>query len=295
MPRIDFDEKNRAAAPGDYPKLKLDKNACARILVIEKQPVAEYVHTLRAPRLVNGEPIEELVDKFGTSVKQYAMDFIGRPICLGKQEILSETGIDPENCPVCELASTTTYVDPPQRRFALHVLRYSTLPGGWDLRTPFSVELLVWSFTERIYNKLLDISKEWGSLQDHDLKLGPCTNPQFQQFDIQVAGIAEWQADNDRRQLTLETFKSNRVPDSVLVSACGRVSKPSFLADDLTKIKARWAAVDDFKAGADRGPKSLDDGLTGILDEPEPVKAKEPVPVKPDDPLAVDDLEALLG
>jgi hypothetical protein len=270
MGRIGFDESHRKRDASQFPKLKLDSNESARILVIEKEPWTEYVHTLRAPKIVNGEPVEETVEKDGTTTTSISLDFIGNPLCLGDSGILEDKGLDPANCPICALASEGDITDPPKRRFAANVLKYSTKPGTTELREPFSVEVVVWAFTDMVYGKLLDFKKEWDNLQEHDLLLGPCTNKMFQKFDMQVSKSAQWQETDERRAIAIETFKNNKADDDILKNMCGRSVKRSFMEEDIEKVKARWKIANDYRrrrptASLEESSQSLDDSLDGLL------------------------------
>jgi hypothetical protein len=249
MPRLDFDEGNRKKSAFDFPKLKFTtKDEKFRILVIEKQPIFEYVHNLKAPKIVNNIPVEETVTKDGVSTTKFVLDFVGRPVCLGDLGILEDDGIDPKNCPMCQLATEGDLVDIPQRRFAVNVLRYGTNAGTFTVRDPFIVEPYVWIFNEKIYSKLLDYTADspTKNLQNHDLML-KVTNPMFHQYDVDMSQTAEWQASDDRRAMAIATFKNSGQPEEVLSNACGRKSKRLFIDDDLAKVKTRWAIAQSNK------------------------------------------------
>ncbi len=267
MARLGFNEDNRKRDASSFPKLKLDSNEMARILVIEKEPWSEYVHTLRAPKIVNGQPVEKTEERDGVTTTTLEMDFIGNPICLGDAGILTDEGIDPTNCPMCALAKEGDMVDPPRRRFALNILRYATQPGSVDIKDPFSVDVYVWAFTDMIYNKLLDFTKEWDNLQEHDLLLGPCTNKSFQKFDIGISKKAEWMENTERQAFAVETFKKNHADEEILRAMCGRVAKRSFIEEDLAKVRQRWSVANAARRShpAIQEAKSLDAGLDDLL------------------------------
>lgn len=267
MGRIEFTSENKVATTNyDYPKLKLKNGERARILLLEA-PVREYVHTLRAPQIVDGEAkmfMNERKDK--TKYEDYVMDFLSRPLCLGDASILADKGADPKNCPMCELAkSNPDMTSAPQRRYAMHVIRYRTKSGGWDLITPYSVETLVWSFTDKIFNQIADFKEEWTDLRKHDLTLGPCENETFQKFSLSVSAKAAWMEDKERMQLTMDTFRENQIPD--LAIACGSLKEKKWVEDDIEKIKANWAIATGSKAkSAPLDTASLDDDLSSLLD-----------------------------
>lgn len=263
MPRIDFEVENKAATVNyDYPKLKLKKGERARILVVES-PQFEYVHTLRKPQIINGVPQYTTVErKNGTSYQSNKMDFVTKALCVGDMETLQEKGSDPRNCPMCALARDfPDYTKPPQRRFAMNVIRYRTKGGTVDVAVPFSVEVLVWSFTDRVFNKLADFKSEWGPLINHDLLLGPCSDEDFQTFDVSVASKAEWQAADDRKKLLAETLKENKIED--LTVAIGTPKQRSWMEEDVEVVKEAWRQVSGAVAESNG---SLETDLAGLLD-----------------------------
>lgn len=277
MPQhISFDPKNKNTTIADYPKLKLGKDEMARILCIEKEPIFAYVHTLRAPTVINGKPKKVMQERRnGEEVEVYKYDFIGRPLCLGDEGVLADQGIDTKNCPICAMARESEMAYAPDRRFAMHVIKYATKPGSAEISVPFSCQLVVWSFPDSIFNKLVDIANEWGSLREHDLRLGPCINESFQKFEISVAREAAWMLEDpsgvDRKALVAQTFKENQT--SELVAFCGRKVSRKFVEEDLEKIRARWRVVNAAESGeagdsllADVGASSaLKDGISDLL------------------------------
>lgn len=279
MPTITFDSGNKKTDPTDFPKLKLKKEERARILVIQ-DPTFEYVHNLKAPKIVNGEAVmREAERKNGEKYKTYDLDFIGRPICLGDYGALEEKGVDPVNCPACRLAKESDMAQPPERRFAVHVIRYAIKPGGFELATPFSCQSVVWSFTERMFSKLIDFAREHGSLTEKDLLLGPCESEMYQNFDMNISGVAAWRQEDPslpagwtRQQIVVETFKQNQASD--LKVFIGRETSARWMSEDCDKVEARWRIANGAApVGPSAGPQygedgaaSLSVGLEGLLD-----------------------------
>lgn len=263
MARIEFTtEAKKATTNYDYPKLKLKNGERARILLLES-PVVEYVHTLRAPQIMNGKPVMETKKRKDDSEYQdFKMDFLSRPLCLGDAGVLEDKGSDPKNCPMCELAKENSDMSQaPQRRFAMHVIRYKTKPNGFDPITPFTVELLVWAFTDKIFNKIVDFKNEFGDLKRHDLTLGPCTNESFQQFDVSISNKGAWLEDDERKKRTVETFKENQIPD--LSIACGTKKERKWIDEDLSRIRENWSTA----SGIDAAPLDLTSNVGGDLSE----------------------------
>jgi hypothetical protein len=211
--RVTFEEKNKTTTSSDYPRLKLEKGEKARIVCLEN-PEAAFVHTLRAPKLINGMPKMITRERQnGETFEDYDQDFIGRPICLGDEGILEERGSDPKNCPICKMASEGDMAQSPQRRFAMHVFKYATRTGTTEIIEPFSGQLVVWSFTDKIFGKLVDFATEWGNLQ----------------------------ASPDRRNYVAVMFRENQTKD--LASFCGRRQDRRYLEEDLDKVRQRWAII----------------------------------------------------
>lgn len=216
MPRIEFDEGLKKKSNFDYPKLSLDQNEKARVCVLDN-PYMEYVHTLRKVITENGQPIME-TQKFGRNQERSRevpqTDFVGKFICLGDMDTLKTKEVDPDGCPACKAhLENSGAVDKPRRRFAVHVIKYQTRKGTFNLQEPFQVELMAWEFTEGRYESLTDIRTEHGALNQIDLCLGPCTNKGFQKYDIIPGGSCQWGSDDDRKTKTLEIYKAQRSED----------------------------------------------------------------------------------
>lgn len=264
MPKVTFSSENKVKTSNyDYPKLRLDKDEKA-LLVLLEDPEVEYVHTLRKPKLENGKPVmitKPRKDK--TTYETYDLQFISRPLCKGDFTILQDKGLDPKNCPMCALAAENSeYTEAPQRRYAMNVIRYRTKGSGYDLINPFSVELLVWSFTDRYFNQLIDFKEEWGDLRAHDLKV-ECTNKDFQNFDIQVASKAQWAADKERQKIVKETFKENRLEDISI--AIGQNKEDKWVKEDIESIREAWNAVKGNAQADDGWYKDDDEELANDL------------------------------
>jgi hypothetical protein len=214
MPLIDFDESERGQASWDYPRLKLKVRERARVNVIDKAPLAEYVHVVRAPQIVNGRPVTEIVEsRDGTKIEGVRQEFLARAICLGEYTTVREQGMDTSECPLC--AAAERHPDafrPPERRFAVHVVRYALREGGFEVTEPFSATLQAWAFPQRTFDVLIDIIREHGSLREHDLLLGPCENEVFQKYDIRAARTAAWLETESRKEFVAALYKNNRNP-----------------------------------------------------------------------------------
>lgn len=267
MGRIGFSTENKGKVVNfDFPKLKLKNGEKARVILGLEDPVMEYVHTLRKPTIVDGKPVIKQVTNERTNVtsNEFQKDFVGNPICLGDESVIADKGIDPKRCPACALAKEhPDMAEPPKRRFAMHIIRYRTKSGTFAPAVPFSVEILVWAFTDMVFNKIVDFKEEWDDLRKLDFLLGPCTNENFQKFDIAPGSEAAWLKDEDHKKAVAQTFKENQIPD--LTIACGRQVQPEWMKQDVEQIKEAWAIArrsEDDKPGS---LGSLNDDLNGLL------------------------------
>jgi hypothetical protein len=271
MPEIDFDPKFKKTSSEalEFDRLKLKKDEKARIALLER-PTFAYVHTLRAPKIANGRAVKvEKKTRKGDTYVDYDMDFVGRPLCLGDLGILADKGVDPDNCPACKRSTATDEITPPDRRFAMNVIRYAMRANG-QLVQPFACSCVVWSFTEGIYNRLVDIAQEHGALVGRDLLLGPCTDEGYQKYEIQAGSQALWQQSEQLTKLVRDTFEQNRVAE--LERACGRKAEARWMLKDVDSIAERWRTARGEKDGTESvgasvgaGAGSLTDGLADLL------------------------------
>lgn len=298
MPTAGFTQDNKIETPLNFPRLKLDKGETARILCIE-EAAYEYTHNLRAPQIVDDQPVMQTTKtRQGDEIQTHKYDFVGRPLCLGDLGILKDKGVDPDNCPACKASRDSSAIPGPERRFAMHVVRYALKQGSWDFQNPFSVQLLVWSFTENIFNKLVDFSTTWGSLRAHDLKLGPCTVKEYQKYDIDILPDAGWQSSPEHKQLVVTTYKENQCQDITIF--CGRKVTKAFMQEDVDKVLKRWDQVNGISqqqySSADVDTKALTSGLDSLLADtaPSPGSVTSVAQSTTPAPAGATDLSALL-
>jgi hypothetical protein len=298
MPKMKLDPKNKAESPYDYPKLTLDKGERARIICIEKEPEFGFAHTLRSIVIVDDAPVMETVTNFGKTTEQAKTNFLGKFLCTGDYDTIADKGADPKNCPVCRAASESDAVKAPERRFAMHVIRYATKAGGFEVAEPFSVSTVAWAFGDRLFNTLTNYAVEWGDLLQHDLLLGPCESKQWQKFDVNIAGKAEWLASEERKKLVAETYKQNQSPD--LMTLIGRSVSHETLEDELDKVLVNYRIAHGRRANEGMSSDEVADALDidSILN---PSESSTPSPVEEadaavdaddvtEDPAAVADL-----
>jgi hypothetical protein len=239
MPQISLTPENKVESPNDFPKLKLIYGERARIVVLEKDPTFEYVHTIRAPKILNGVVQMKMEKQRDNTEKEVIdFDFISRPRCIGDYGTVAKRGSDPDNCPACKAAQESDALRAPERRLGVHVFKYMVQPGGHIVQEPFGGQVQAWIFADAVFNKLVDIQTEWGPLQTHDINLGPCTQAMYQKFEIQVAATAEWLANDQRRNYVAEMYKSSRSADisALIARKVGR----DYIEEDIKKALERY-------------------------------------------------------
>lgn len=268
MPKIAFSQDNVKRSGTDFPRVKLDQGATWRIVVIEKEPTYAWTHRMVKPKFspVTGRMQMKTIERRnGEKLDVPDLDFVGSPVCHGNIDILNDKGVDPDHCPICrEYQNNPEQFSAPERRFAVHVLKYATKPGGSALTSPFSVETRVWVMSENRFAKVTSVISEWGGDPTAvDLVLGPCNNAGFQNYEIAAGQRCEMRADESRLQRAAETFKENNAGD--LEPYCGRVTELRWINNDIDEIKAAWRKA----AGGGSAPATVDvsDTLdTSLLD-----------------------------
>lgn len=271
MPQIDWTPEFKRTTSVEFDRLKLKVGERARIVTLEK-PTFTWVHTLRAPKIVDGRANKVIKKrKDNTEYADWDMDFIGRPQCLGDHGIIADEGLDAKNCPVCTRAKDSEETAAPERRFAMNIIKYNTRADGNPV-APFGCSSQVWTFTEGIFNKLYDIAQEYGGLVGRDLILGPCQVPEaFQKFDISAGAKNLWESDEAITRIVRETHDQNRIEN--LEAACGRKTEAKWLKSDVEKIAERWRIAHGKQAdGGNEADdiKSLKGELDNLLAPPAP-------------------------
>lgn len=264
MPQIDWTPEFKRSSTPDFDRLKLKVGERARIVIMEK-PEFAWVHTLRAPKIVDGAATKVIKKrKDQTEYADWDYEFVSRPICLGDVTTIDEDGIDPKNCPVCEKAEKSEECSPPERRFAVNIIKYNTKSDGTVI-SPFGCSSQVWAFTENMFNKLLAIAQEQNGLVGKDLILGPCQPPEhFQRFDIMPGGRNAWELDESVKQVVTQTHDNNKVED--LENACGRKTEAKWLKRDIESISAAWRVANGTQNSSAGSEKAEAASLKGELD-----------------------------
>ena len=176
-------------------KIILDKGEQARIALLSQGPTLVFVHGFDKVVVDEyGKPIikqEEWPD--GTPREVIKTDYAGKFRCLGNEDVVSETGADPENCPACRAGlENSNAFKPAQARYLFKVLRYQTKPGSFHTSKPFSAQIQAWDLTEKRFQTIVNIWENHGDITRKDLFLGPCELKQMQKYDIQLGTDAEY-------------------------------------------------------------------------------------------------------
>lgn len=246
MPRRAIVSENRVGEGGNrFPKLDFkEKGERKRVLLIDPEgPWQEYVHYLRAPKFKDGVPVMTTRERRGEEVPDYDTDFIGMPLCFGDAEVVAEQGYDAANCPACaSVAGAPAEMRlAPQLRFAANVVDQVLKGGSWEIRRPFSAEVVIWTFTSGMYDEILSLQEQHGALiRERDITL-ECSNAKFNQVKMGVMNVPGWQEANAGAILKelLET-PGNVATDEQLRDACGRQVKRNFMEEDVRLCLRRW-------------------------------------------------------
>jgi hypothetical protein len=289
MPLVEFDPEEKEGSPFDFPKLKLERGERARVNILQTQPLAEYVHTLRAPEIINGKPIMEETTVRGEPVTRPKMQFIGRAICMGDYDVLREKGLDPQKCPACKAAvSNSDAVPAPERRFAVHAIRYQIKQGSFEIAEPYQASVLAWAFPQRTFDKLITLLEEQEpkKLMLHDLLLGPCENPVFQQYDIQMSAKAAWIETEPRKQLTAQVWKNNQSP--YLDQFIGRKTTIDRLSEDVNRVLLRYKQMQGIPSEEPVASTADVDALLSEMEASPPPTDEVPATAPIDDLLSIE-------
>lgn len=246
MPKIGFKADNVRSSDTKFPKVKLASGEYWRIVIIEESPTYEWVHQLRKPKLspVTGLLQErEITTRNGDKLMVPDMEFVGSPICLGNLDALEDRGSDPDHCPVCKAAlDYPDFFSAPERRFAVHVLKYGTKPGTPQVSPgPLNLETRVWTMSEARYAKIVQVIEEFapdGDPRKVDIVLGPCTNATYQNYEIAGSPNCVILQSEENLRRAMETFAGNNAGD--LAAYCGRKAEKRFVESDIAEIISRW-------------------------------------------------------
>ena len=289
MPRYSFTQQ--ASSSGDvdrFPRLKLDTGEKARIWMPE-EPWMEWMHRIEAPVIDHGETVLEVKDTKNGPIEVMKMDWIGSVFCLGETGTpdnpgpLMTAGIDPDNCPVCEVAAKKTGVSPPAQRFAANIIKYKVRgrgPTPYVLASPVSAEVLIWAYTGRVHGTLYELGSEHGDLRKHDVKLELEDTPAADKWQRmkQIAIIVEPAYKDPRvKEYVTDSWKThpeNRATDEQLRNACqGRDVPRQVLLDMVRRAERQWSQAENAGSGGGDGSQadagfngSLSDGIDSLLD-----------------------------
>lgn len=250
MPRITFTTEVGPAKSGSaFPKLRLADGETARIVCLE-EPVMAYVHTLEKPQIRNGQAVmEEKKRKDGTPYTKNAMKYVSSFLCLGDDDVMSERGVDPDNCPACKASTRSDEVKAPKPKYAMNVLRYTTKPGSPEPSSPFNVQVEAWVFSNQQFSAIRKLALEGWKLQEHDLVLGPCQDETYQRFEIVLSQRAAWMESEDNKKRSVNTFKENKAAAEELETLCARRVERRFIEQDLEQVHEAWLQLSGVPSG----------------------------------------------
>jgi hypothetical protein len=272
MPRTTFTADNKAKSNRlDYPVLKLAKGEHARVVVMEVDPITEFVHNIEAPILDDqGRPVMETRNYSKSSREVMSKSFVGRHKCFGRFEVLREKQIDPEVCPTCKAAKDGEGIEPPTQRFVVHVFQYATKPGTFTAQEPLSGKLVAWALSSKRWNELVDMAVEHGEpdkprdIRTIDLLLGPCENEGWQKYEIKAGAKCRWMADKVAQKFVSEVYRNNRAQDLTPLIA-PEVSLEQ-ARSDIRAVQAKYDVLNG-RTGADTTTAAEEAGVGQAVDD----------------------------
>lgn len=283
----------------------LKKDETRRIMLFEfgeekpGQPFGsyfEFIHNLQIPEVKEKRPD-------GAEITVQERKWFGTYLCLGREDVIYEKRFDAEQCPACAHAADDQALMP-VRRHATNIVVYRTKEPSFNLQEPWSVEVLPWFFSERMFREITDLYSTWGNLQRHDIQvlcesgqfqryklsamptaawLDPAFNPQMNrggETDEQIAArlgtVPDW-AKGGLMNLVAETVRANKVPDEVLSDNIGTKVGRTTLAQKVQEfmLEAGMAAGVASGAPSQAAPpmdaQSVADMLGGNTPAPPPM------------------------
>jgi hypothetical protein len=265
MPRVPISEENKVSTGFDrFEQLKLETNEFARFWMYE-EPWMEYVHELRAIEIADGMGVRESkTRRNGEAYTDWKYIFVGRPVCLGRPGELSKKGVDPEYCPACKDGHR------PVPRYAANIVKYE-LAGGQP-RTPFGATVVVWSFTARMYGKLLELQNGLGGdLRRHDLTLR-CEDGKWQRNELGFVQGAFVLGSAEAQQFVKALLSSpaNFASEAQLKAACGSERTRDQMLEDCATISrnaqraTQAGSVDSMAGSMPGGARDLASALDNL-------------------------------
>lgn len=248
----------------DFPKLKLDKDEKARVVIIDEEPECEFVHNLRKIVVDDyGKPLmEEKSTRDGQKYSKPKTDFKGKFVCLGDPEVLFESGVDPDNCPACKAAiENSSAIARPEPRFVLNILKYNLKKGTTTVNTPFQVELQAWEFGLGRMKALKGLADEHGDLRKIDLLLGPVEGPlMYQKFPINIGKEAEaWK--KAHQETSVSVIKNNQED---LTPILGRKVSDSELRAQVYELVRAYNEAFGIPGAVPQAPQPKEEPATDI-------------------------------
>ncbi len=271
MPRVEFVEANIKKNDYDYPKFKLEKKGeIARVAVLEA-PVAEFVHNLRKPKLNGGVAEKEMKTGRRGDYEDYKYEFVARPICLGDYGVLESDGSDPERCPICAEATRSDRFSAPQRRFALHLVRYETKPNSTEIKEPFSARTEVYSFTDKVFGELFGFKQQGFDLRKHDL-IFKAENPAYAGYNLSPMMEAAWLSNDETKKYVAGLLSPDNLAPDLSIFGGSRKSEKQ-IEYDIRAVNEAWdiaqgihsVSATDAALSSVGGAASLVGGLDDIL------------------------------
>jgi hypothetical protein len=287
MPRANLESGAYRESQGvdRFDQLKLETGEMAR-LWIPGQDLAwwQHTHTLRVPvfREDGGVAKEDKTTR-GVTRPVVKTEFLGRPICRGREEVIKKKELDVERCPGCAMVlrmiedGISEAADmKPQMRLAVPVVRYNTekKTAATPLQQPFGGKVLVWAMSPWTYKQLDETRTSMAELLSTPEKDFPvadvkleycdvtvhCENGGWQKYDRINATRCAWRHPSPTGQAVKAVIQAlwmneaNRPTDEQLQAACGRLAEIDWLMRDLEDCEWQWRKAHGMGTGTGPDP-----------------------------------------
>lgn len=241
--RIDFTAENKSKGNARYPKLALEKGETARVALLEA-PLLKYVHVLKMPIVdpATGEQMKvEAKNAKGEVYEKDADEFVAQMVCTGDLSVVRENEVDPANCPACkDVVEHADKFKAPDAKYVAHAIKYKVQPGTVQPQNPFQVELTLWVMTQNKFDKVINISTEFGDPRTIDLQLGPCNNATFQNYEMAACnGQAVWMQQESNKQFVGQLMTANAADEETMANTIAQPLSPTRYGADAAKVIER--------------------------------------------------------
>jgi len=319
------------------PKFRVENKGDTDRIVIISPPELYYVHGINMPVIdpQTGEKIMETRENpsNGNTWEVPKEEFVSEMMCSGNPKVVSEAdGVDPDGCTIC-----AAYVENPGKfkkpvpKYACVVARYKTaFEETTPQLDPVQAEILVWVLTQKRFEKIFAIAKEYGDpVGKLDLLCGPCKNVKMHNYEIAAAGKCAYKESEEVQEFVARALKSSGITNDVIKSTVAYAQTEVSVKMAISKVLERYAleghgavgggavdvefnalAADSHKAAESASgdspwgavsspvasaPDFVEKPAEAAVPAPKAEEAPAPAPATESKPVSLDDILAGLG